>query len=140
MEIRSIDWQQTIALRHRVLWPDKLPEYCHVEGDVDGLHFGAYIDGVLVCVASVYFATNKARLRKFATDSRYQNQGIGSSMLLHIIDALKKTPANIFWCDARESALGFYKRFGMHQSSERFYKEEVAYFKMEVALSQSAKD
>jgi len=134
MEIRSISWEQTIPLRHRVLWPNKPPEFCQVEGDLDGLHFGAYIDNVLVCVASVFLNHNKARLRKFATDERYQNQGIGSKMLKHIIGILTETNAEYFWCDARETASGFYMRFKMHKSSKRFYKENVPYLKMEIAL------
>jgi len=134
MEIKAVSWEQTISLRHKVLWPDKAPEYCHVEGDNDGLHFGAFINNELICVASVYLESDKARLRKFATDVRFQDQGIGSNMLTFIIRSLKETQAKVFWCDARESALGFYKRFEMQICSERFYKAEVAYFKMEVAV------
>jgi len=134
MEIRSISWKQTIPLRHSVLWPHKTAEFCHVEGDIDGLHFGAFIDGELVCVASVYLTLNKARLRKFATDINYQHQGIGSKILTHIIQSLKSIQVECFWCDARESALPFYQRFGMQACSERFYKADVAYYKMEVAL------
>ena len=134
MEIRTISWEQTIPLRHRVLWPNKPQEFCHVEGDPEGLHFGAFIDDALVCVASVFFNHNQARLRKFATDERYQNQGIGSKVLLHIIDFLKTSSTECFWCDARETALDFYMRFDMHKSSERFFKSGVPYFKMEISL------
>lgn len=134
MEIRSITWEQTIPLRHAVLWPNKPPEYCHLKDDEDGLHFGAFTDGILVSVASVYIHQNKARLRKFATDAKYQNQGIGSKMMVHIIKSIKGPHVAYFWCDARETALEFYKRFGMRESSERFYKADVSYFKMEVAL------
>lgn len=135
MQIRNIPWEQTIALRHQVLWPNKPPEFCKVDGDSDGVHFGAFIDDELICVASVYLTSGKARLRKFATDVRFQHQGIGSNMLAFIINYLKDTQATIFWCDARESALGFYARFGMTPCSERFYKADVAYLKMKVALS-----
>ena len=134
MDIRTISWQQTIPLRHRVLWPSKPPEFCHIDGDEDGLHFGVFVNELLVCVASVYLNQNRARLRKFATDIDYQNQGIGSKMLMHIIQSSKQSKAKFFCCDARETALDFYKRFGMRVSSERFYKENVAYYKMEVAL------
>jgi len=134
MDVRTISWQQTIPLRHSVLWPDKEPEFCHVDGDKDALHFGVFVGEKLVCVASVYLSSNKARLRKFATDIGYQNQGIGSLMLRHILQYLQNTPVAFFWCDARESALGFYQRFGMLECSERFYKADVAYLRMEVAL------
>jgi len=134
MEIRAISWQQTIPLRHSVLWPSKPAEYCYVEGDDEALHFGAFVNQELVCVASVYFTLNRARLRKFATDVRHQKQGIGSKMLQYIIQSIRSKEIDYFWCDARESASDFYKRFDMNICSERFYKADVAYFKMEVAL------
>jgi ribosomal protein S18 acetylase RimI-like enzyme len=134
MEIQIISWQQTIPLRHSVLWPNKAPAYCHVEGDIDGLHFGGFINDALVCVASIYVDVNRARLRKFAIDACYQNQGLGSKMLSHIVQSLKNSEVEFLWCDARESALAFYQRFNMCKASERFYKADVAYFKMEVAL------
>jgi ribosomal protein S18 acetylase RimI-like enzyme len=134
MEIRLITWEETIPLRQSVLWPNKSSDYCFVNGDIDGLHFGAFIDNVLVCVASIYLTLNKARLRKFATDTRYQHQGIGSKMLAHIIKTLKNRQVGHLWCDARESAIDFYKRFGMETSGSRFYKADVPFFKMEVVL------
>ncbi|WP_394223157.1 GNAT family N-acetyltransferase [Alteromonas gracilis] len=134
MEIRNISWEQTIPLRQSVLWPNKPPEFCHVDGDTDAIHFGAFTNGQLVCVASVYIKSDKARLRKFATKTDYQGQGIGSQMLKFIIHSLKNTVVKLFWCDARESALSFYQRFGMQPYGERFYKANVSYFKMEVKL------
>ena len=134
MEIKRINWHQTIPLRHQVLWPTKPPEYCHVEGDEQALHFGTYHNNKLVCVASIYSDGNKARLRKFATDESCQGQGIGSAMITHILEQLRDTTSTLFWCDARESAMSFYQRFGMEPMGERFYKEDVSYYKMQVCL------
>lgn len=134
MEIRAVSWEQTIPLRQSVLWPNKPPEYCHVEGDIEASHFGVFVDELLVCVASIYLASNRARLRKFATDNQYQNHGIGSKMLAHIIQTLRSSQVEVFWCDAREKAIPFYERFGMQVCSERFYKADVAYYKMEFVL------
>lgn len=134
MKICRISWEQTIPLRQSVLWPSKPPEYCHVDGDQDALHFGAFADDELVCVASVFLHLNSARLRKFATKTEFQGKGIGSKMLRFILGELDNTKIQFFWCDARESALSFYRRFGMEPRGERFYKEDISYFKMEVAL------
>jgi len=134
MEIKSITWQETIPLRHKVLWPNKPPEFCKIDDDEKGLHFGSFINNELICVASIYLKADKARLRKFATDANFQNQGIGSNMLDFIIRYLKNTQTKVFWCDARESALGFYERFDMHKYSEIFYKADVAYFKVKITL------
>ena len=81
LEIRRVQWQETIALRHAVLWPNRPPEFCHVEGDEAALHYGAYLHGNLVSVASVYFDGPSARLRKFATAHEFQRRGIGTNML-----------------------------------------------------------
>ena len=88
MDVRKISAEETLALRHRVLWPEKSIDFCRVEEDDVGLHFGAFVDGELVCVASVFVSDNVARLRKFATSPEYQGQGIGSSVLKVIILSL----------------------------------------------------
>ncbi|PTY36469.1 GNAT family N-acetyltransferase [Saccharospirillum sp. MSK14-1] len=128
--IKTVPWQQTLAIRHQVLWPDKPEAFCRVEGDDTAWHLGAFIDDQLVSVASVYFEVNVARLRKFATLAAYQKQGIGSAVLQRILDELPSRSVNYFWCDARESALGFYQRFGMKPEGERFYKGDIAYVRM----------
>ncbi|GAB3369650.1 GNAT family N-acetyltransferase [Azotobacter armeniacus] len=81
VDIRRINWQETIHLRHKVLWPKESPEFCHIEGDENAWHFGAFISERLVSVASVYPDGNIARLRKFATDRPYQEKGIGTALL-----------------------------------------------------------
>ena len=67
MEIVELTWQDTIPVRHQVLWPNELPEFCIVEGDQEALHFGVIVDNIIVSVASLYIDANSARLRKFAT-------------------------------------------------------------------------
>ncbi|GGB42628.1 N-acetyltransferase [Oceanisphaera marina] len=132
--IRQIDWQQTIAVRHRVLWPDRPPEFSHIDNDNAGLHFGAFIGPLLVCVASVFINDESARLRKYATLPEYQGQGIGTTVLKSIFAHLKQQAVDYFWCDARESAIGFYRRFGMRVEGERFYKSGEPYMRMSVKL------
>lgn len=134
IEIRRIPWQQTIALRHAVLWPGEDPAFCHVEGDDSAWHFGAFAGDRLVSVASVFFDGDSARLRKFATEPAYQRQGIGTQMVRHVLVALRAGDIRDFWCDAREAATGFYGRFGMQPEGGRFYKGDVPYRRMRVQL------
>ena len=130
MNIVEIKWQDTIAVRHQVLWPDKAPEFCRVEGDEQALHFAVLENQEIICVASLYVNENSARLRKFATLDAFQGKGIGSTMIDHLINNLKKQGIHYLWFDARESALGFYQRFGFETTGELFYKSDVAYYKM----------
>lgn len=132
MDVRKISAEDTLALRHRVLWPDKSVDFCRLEEDEASLHFGAFVAGKLVCVASVFVTDDVARLRKFATSPEYQGQGIGSNLLKVIISQLQNTGVIVFWCDARESALSVYKRIGMAEQGGRFYKGDIPYYKMSV--------
>ena len=117
-----------------MLWPNESPEFCQVEGDSEGLHFGVVVDNDIVCVASVYINDGTARLRKFATLSQFQGQGIGSCMLNHIVTKLKQAKISYLWFDARVSAVGFYQRLGFSSLGAPFYKNGVAYYKMHANL------
>ena len=132
--IRKIHWRDTLALRHAVLWPNKSPDFCMVEGDTEAIHYGGFDGDVLISVASIYLTENSARLRKFATATEHQRRGVGSAMLTHIIRNLKEENIAELWCDARESATGFYERFGMQREGERFYKSGVPYFRQRIRL------
>jgi len=135
LNILEVSWEDTLPIRHRVLWPDKPIHFCKVEGDETGLHFGVELTGTLVCVASIYIEGDSARLRKFATLAEYQGQKIGSTLLQYMHDHLVvKGDVKYFWCDARETAVGFYERFGMKVSGDKFLKSGTAYFKMEKQL------
>ena len=135
MDIRRISWEETIPLRHQVLWPDKKREYCHVEDDETAWHYGVFDQERIISVASVFPKDKKARLRKFATAKSYQGKGIGTAVINHIISELKQQKFTVFWCDAREEAIGFYERFGMEVEGDRFFKGHVPYFKMSLIIS-----
>lgn len=142
MDIRKIHWQQALPIRHHVLWPNKQPSFCKVSGDDQADHYGVYAEGELVSVASIYINKAKdnnnttiARLRKFATSTTCQGHGIGTRLITHIMNQLKKDGVDIFWCDARKSAVGFYHRFGMLEEGQEFDKSGKLYIKMSVNLS-----
>ncbi|GGO73036.1 GNAT family N-acetyltransferase [Bowmanella pacifica] len=131
-EIRS---QQTLVLRHQVLWPDKPMAFCRLADDGSGCHLGAFVDGKLVCVASLFVQDNAMRLRKFATLPEYQGRGIGSAVLKEAISRARHLGLTRFWCDARQSASELYRRFGLSQSGGLFYKGEIAYVRMALTLT-----
>lgn len=86
MEIKNIKWQDALQVRHKVLWPDKDPDFCKVPLDETALHFGAFLNNKLISVASIYIENDSARLRKFATLEKFQGQGLGTKLLFHVID------------------------------------------------------
>lgn len=128
MTIKKITADDTLDIRHRVLWPDKPVSFCKLDDDPNGIHYGLFIDEKLVSVASIFITENSARLRKFATLKEFQGRGYGSKLLNHILNDIT---VERFWCDARLTASRFYTRFGMNQMGDVFYKSHVEYIVME---------
>jgi predicted GNAT family N-acyltransferase len=133
--IQPIAPAQTYALRHAVLWPDQPLDYVKLPDDDAGQHFGAFENGQLVAVISLFIAPDGvARFRKFATDAAWQGRGIGSALLRHTMAAAVAQGAPAIWCDARQNTLPFYERFGLRPAGDVFYKGPIPYVRLRRAL------
>ncbi|CCH02891.1 GCN5-related N-acetyltransferase [Fibrella aestuarina BUZ 2] len=132
--IQPIAPEQTYPLRHAVLWPDKPFDFVKVDNDHEGHHYGAFRDGELVAVISLFVAGPDARFRKFATRPDCQRQGVGTLLLNHVIAQARALGAKRLWCDARLDAADFYRRFGMQAVSDTFYKGPVPYARFSLPL------
>lgn len=132
VSIRQINWQLALPIRQAVLWPEKPLQFSKVEGDESAVHYGAFCDDILVCVASVYNDGDAVRLRKFATLPTYQRQGIGSAMIAQIVEQLKQQQVRRFWCDARSTATTFYQQFGLAILGDELFKSGVSYYRMAI--------
>lgn len=137
IQVEALTIEDVLPVRHKVLWPHMQIDFCRVDDDDEGQHFGVKMDGnVVVCVASLFTESGGkiVRLRKFATLAEYQGKGIGSLVLQHLVTYSKEKGATLFWFDARESAIQFYGKFGFSVEGERFYKRNVPYFRMSQSL------
>lgn len=93
--IHPITTEQTMTLRHAVLWPDKDISYVCLPEDAQGSHFGAFLPEFdqPACIISLFVERqpaaddvmvyndheNKAvRFRKFACDPAYQGRTYNS--------------------------------------------------------------
>ena len=133
--IQPIEPAQTYALRHTVLWPDKPLAYVQLPDDATGLHYGAFVAEKLVAVISLFIGEDGvARFRKFATDPAWQGRGIGTALLRHVLAVARAQGASALWCDARQNTLPFYQRFGLMPEGDVFYKGEVPYVRLSLAL------
>ncbi|GGE96679.1 GNAT family N-acetyltransferase [Hymenobacter cavernae] len=132
--IRVIQPEDTYALRHSVLWPDKPLEYVKIAEDNEGQHFGAFHEERLLGVISLFVQKEAARFRKFAVDPKYQRQGIGSELLTRVMQEARQRGATTIACDARQEATGLYYKFGMKPVGSVFYKGPIAYVRMQKAL------
>lgn len=132
--IRAISFEQTYALRHEVLWPDKPFDHVKLDNDADGQHVGAFQGDDLVAVISLFIDGEIARFRKFATRPDQQRRGIGTRLMHHIETEARQREATKLWCDARLETAPFYRRFGMEPTGEEFFKGNIPYVKFQKTL------
>ncbi|KAJ7776839.1 hypothetical protein DFH07DRAFT_901522 [Mycena maculata] len=153
----QINADQTVPLRHSVLWPDAPVSHVLLPEDAVGWHYGAFInsDPDPIAVISLFAEAcpidnaldhnhrndhnggeKKAfRFRKFACDPAYQGQGIGTKLLLHIISLVgSDLGGTILWCDAREATKAWYERRGLEPFGDVFSKGPVKYIRMRIDI------
>ena len=134
VEVRKVLVEDVLNIRHKVLWPDKSPEFVRLPEDEEAAHFALFCDEEIVSVISLFTAGKTVRFRKFATIKVFQNKGLGSTLLQYVIDDSRDMGYEKIWCDARSGAMGFYEKFGFTRFSDSFSKENIEYFKIEKAL------
>lgn len=139
MNIRALSAAETRPLRSEVLRPGQPPASLVYPGDdVPGsFHAGAVVDGDIVGIATVYpepmpldvdmrlpdptlDPSNAFRLRGMATRATLQGSGLGRAVLMRCIDHARASGAEVLWCNARVSALGFYQRLGFETIGDAF--------------------
>src|SRR5438309_1913976 len=116
-EIRIISVAEAIPLRHAVLRPGRPTETAHFPGDDahSTRHFGAFRDGTLLAIASLYrvdmpemAGVTAIQLRGMATAEKARGTGLGRTLLQACIVFARQTGVGLIWCNARASAVGFY--------------------------------
>lgn len=136
LEIKHISPNETWNLRHKILWPEKPIDFCILDEDNEGLHYGVFRDDCseALSVISLFVGADVAQFRKFATDDVEQGKGYGSMLLKHVIDVSRSYGNSLIWCNARLSAFKFYQKFGFEITSDIFSKEDVEYVKMSLNI------
>jgi GNAT superfamily N-acetyltransferase len=131
VKVLRVHSKDTYPLRHKVLRPHGTLADCVFKGDDDELtfHLGAFKDGKLVSVASFYFENHtqfeathphQYRLRGMATAPDCQGQGLSSALLKTAFPLIKQNQCTLLWCNARESAEGFYQKVGFQPHGDIF--------------------
>jgi GNAT superfamily N-acetyltransferase len=108
-------------LRRRVLRNNDPTQPVDEPRDFDStaLHFGGFLDDVLVVSASFYQSPWPERpelegyqLRYMATDFDAQGRGFGALVLDEAKAVLRQRGVSLLWANARDTALGFYRSTG----------------------------
>jgi GNAT superfamily N-acetyltransferase len=135
-DIEQITPELTWQLRRDVLYPGEYKHDMGMPEDEHGTHFGAFYEGKLVGVVSLFHQGSDSQFRKFAIDPTVQKMGIGKQLLQYITDEVADTGATRLWCNARTTATGFYAKAGFTQTGEIFSKNGFEYIIMEKAIQQ----
>ncbi len=126
-EIKIARIDEVLKLRHEVMWPHMDLEYVRVEGDSEAIHFGYFIDKELIACISLFIKGEQGQFRKFATKIAYQNKGIGTKLLNHLIYYAKETGLKSIYCNGRVEKVDFYKKFGLVEKGDIFTKGNKSY-------------
>ena len=119
--IKQIPSSATFAVRLPVLRPGKPVESCIFDGDdlPTTVHFGIFEDENLIGVISVFKANtdllpqnNQFQIRGLAVLDSHQKRGLGDRLVKAAEDYIISQNADAIWFNAREIAVGFYKKMG----------------------------
>jgi predicted GNAT family N-acyltransferase len=145
VDVRQITAAETVPLRHAVLRPGRPVETAVFSGDdlSSTTHFGAFRNGQLLCVASLYEAelpdepgVAAIQLRGMATASEAQRTGLGRALVLGCIAFARQKGARLLWCNARTHASGFYSKLGFRIVGEEFDIPDVGpHYRMNLELN-----
>ncbi len=132
--IRPITAAETRPLRAQILRPGQAPESLVYPGDDHpaALHAGAFHDGRLVGIATIYPEAPPAeyetqlphngsfRLRGMATTLDVRGLGYGRQLLELCFEHVQNHGSDLLWCNARIGALDFYERLGFQTIGPEF--------------------
>ena len=131
LKIIEITSEETLKIRHEVMWPEKPMDYIKLPNDDKGIHFGLFLKDEIISVISLFIVNKEAQFRKFATQTTYQGKGYGTILLKEIFTIAKNKKAQRIWCNARTSKSSYYTKFGMNLTENKFVKGGIKYVIME---------
>jgi len=127
ISIEQITPELTWRLRRDVLYPSMKLFEMEMDQDTYGMHFGAFHDVKLAGVVSLFQKDHDFQFRKLAIDPDFQHLGIGSSLLDYITDVARKDGGTRIWCNARDTAIGFYLKKDFKLTGEKYSKNGFNY-------------
>ena len=134
MIITEANYNETLALRQQVLYPEKDIEFVKLPNDDMGLHIGIEENKELVSVISLFIEreSRSVQFRKLATRTDLQGKGYASNLMKWLIDYASDMQLSRLWCNARKESVGFYKKFGYKETDQTFEKNGHEYVIMEL--------
>jgi len=120
------EWQGLIDLRWSVLRPGRPRSTAFFAGDnaPGTTHWIAVDSDQRVIGCASLLEQDGWQLRGMAVDVHWQGKGVGAEIVRQIVDALSPEPGQL-WCNARLSAVGFYRNCGFVETGDIFPIEGI---------------
>ena len=133
IEIHRVTAEIVRPLRHQVLRPHQTLAECVWAGDSvpSSAHFAALYKNQVIGVASISIdprpndPPNSWRLRGMATEADQRRIGIGTRVLDACIAHARAEGGAMLWCNARTSAVEFYRKQGFETVGGEFEVQGV---------------
>jgi predicted GNAT family N-acyltransferase len=134
LDVRIVDGRATRELRRAVLrpsWP--VDSAMHGDDNPDAVHLATLDDDGRVVAACLVLPrpyplraelSDAWQLRGMATAPDLRNQGIGARLLAAAEDEIRRRGGRLVWCDARTTAVPFYRKHGFVAEGEEFLHAE----------------
>ena len=133
MRVEEVPAEATHDLRWRILRGSRpgaavvFPE----DSRPGAFHLAVRHDGTILAVASFSAEPTPYRpgraavhLRGMAVDWTFQQHGLGRLLVTAVVDRLRAGGVDVLWCNARDSAGGFYARLGFEVVGDGFVLPE----------------
>ena len=134
-DIREVPLVDIWRIRREVMYPNESIGFVRLPEDEQGVHFGLYEGDDPVTIISLFIHEGKLQFRKFATLTRKQRQGYGTTLLRYTMDWAIANGHHYIWCNARLSATSMYEKFGMSAAGDSWMKWGIEFIKMEKVLT-----
>lgn len=135
MIVEVVDGSVTRELRRQVLRPSwAVGTPMHGDDEPHAVHVAALAQDATVLGACVLIrrpcpvrpeVSSAWQLRGMATADALRGTGVGAAVLDFAVQQVRARGARLLWCEARESARGFYARHGFTAEGELFPHAET---------------
>lgn len=106
-----------------------------LQKEKDDILIGAFEDeNIIGCCLLTKIDQNCARLRQMAVQKNRQGMGIGESMMQFAENIARDRGFRMIMMHARETAIGFYERYGYKTKGDEFIEVNIPHRVMEKKL------
>ena len=134
MRVEEVPAEATHDLRWRILRNSRpgAPVVFPEDGRPDAFHLAVRDGGGAVMAVASFSAEatphrqgrRAVRLRGMAVDRPAQHHGLGRLLVTTVVERLRHDGVEVLWCNARDSAAGFYAKLGFDVVGDGFVLPE----------------